>query len=258
MSNEGHRMLPSLFAVNSTVAGIFGLKRYFRMRRTDIENISFRILGSMLTDAPLKLVAYWGIGGKKGVTEAEDRALAFQSEWLRILNREVGIEVTIAYLITDTHAVVNGVAADAIASYSDAVQTLLHRHGHSSAKMRDVIPASLLPDFDGLLRDEQHDSDVWRQVSPSARRALARCAAYHARRNESSERTAQRYYLVNRYEAALVTIAFPNSCFLSYQNHGLRFLLPNMPTIFCFVGADGLVRRPWFSDSMKGHWDISD
>lgn len=251
-------MLPSLSAVNSKIAGIFSLKRYFRMRRSDIENVSSRILGSMLTDAPLNLVAYWGIGGKTGVTEAEDRALAFQSEWLSILNREAGIEVTIRYLITDTHAVINGVAADAIASYSDAVQALLHRHGHSSAKMRDVIPASLQPDFDGLLRDEQHYSDAWSQVPPSARRALERCAAYHAKRNESSERAAQRYYVANRYEAALVTVAFPNACFLSYQNHGLRFLLPNMPTIFCFVGTDGLVRRPWFSDGMKGHWDISD
>lgn len=218
----------------------------FRMRKANLRRITPFLRTSLLLDLPLRFVSHWGIGGRCSCGQSEIRALDFLESWLDELSARIGLACTVDFLITDTHARINGVPPETAAHYAKSAMQLLESRGHHAFLMSDWL-GSLDGDGAAAWREGYAVSDrEWGQLPETWVRELRRCAALRIKNTHSVDESARRYYEANLVESALIGYYMPLHALISFQNPGVEFLLPPLPKIHAYVGPDHLVKRPWF------------
>jgi hypothetical protein len=218
----------------------------FRMRKANLRRVTPFLRTSLLLDLPLRFVSHWGIGRRSSWGRSEDEALSFLKSWLDELSARIGLEYTVEFLITDTHARINGVAPESAARYAGSAIEALESHGHRASPMSDWL-RSVNGDGGAEWRHRYDVSDSeWGQLPESWVRELRRCAGLRFKDADNVDEAARRYYAVNLVESAVIGHHMPRHGLISYQNPGVEFLLPPLPKIHAYVGPDHLVKRPWF------------
>ncbi len=219
---------------------------YFRCSAGDIYGVKCSVRGALARGEALAMLAYWGIARRSGITSAEREALTFQRRWLDRLRSVTSMECTIHYLLTDTHAYINGVDPATVESYATEAAGLLEASGFTAELMTGYLCRH------GVDKPMRHveagfrEGADWLAMPAGTRRELERLASVHCTAALAAD-GARRYYAANCLEAAVVCRVAGAHLFLTYMPESMSFVLPPLVTIRTFVGPRNLTRRPWFA-----------
>jgi len=222
--------------------------RLFRMRKAHRRRFAPYLRTALLLGLPLRFLSYWGIGRKPQCGEPEARAFEFLNGWLDTLSEIAGLDHTVEFLLTDTHAAINGIPPDTARDYAESTRRFLDAHGHRSQLMSEWMREHTNRDPAAWLESFAIDEADWRAVPHSWKSALERCAALRVNGDKPPAIAARQYYAVNLAESVLIAHFLPGHALISYQNPELDFLLPPLPKVYTYVGPKHRVRRPWFDE----------
>jgi hypothetical protein len=61
-----------------------------------------------------------------------------------------------------------------------------------------------------------------------------------------AETAAKQYYAITKAEKSILAQRFKGNIFFTYSSLNLKFLLPDLPTVYWFSIKKGISERPWF------------
>ena len=219
--------------------------RSLRRERLEVERLLGPIMAATGRNVPVHFLLYWGKGDRNAVCGAEQQAL----ELLRTLAERIqsvyppGARFTAVF--TDTHARLNGYAAEGSRDYRRSLESLVRTLGLGM----EVIPMSRLVDMD-LAALTREAGDV--SIEPALFDMLTAMCRKHYLRSDDYALGAKAYYLENQREKEIVGRFFPLHVFLTYNASGLDALLPSaLPIYRMWPAKRGVSVKPWFSDDPR-------
>jgi hypothetical protein len=196
------------------------------------------IADAMARAEPLSFVLYWGKGLRHEIAAPDVECLDF----LKMLARRVrdaydkGAAITLVF--TDTHAELNGHAAQSIRDYFGAIERLARERGFDACWLGDLCHSPAL--------NASHDR-CDQPVSIDVLRKLADCAERWYRGWGTPEQGARKYYQMNMIEKRAVELAFPRSIFITFNGSEFRCLFPDrLPIFHMYSLRRGVSVKPWF------------
>src|ERR1035441_5774347 len=219
----------------------------FRSRRRDIGTLVSAFRSRMLFSDPISFIAYWGIGKKRKVGAAEKEAIAFQQEWLQRLQRLLLVPITVEFLLTDTHAKVNGIPDELANEYISSTTEFLVGYGYKSICMSEFLARGMSGRPSAIISEYVVDSNDWAALPTAMTSELERLAHKRSAWGEARS-SAIEYYRQNIIESANISLVRPTDIFLTYQLPSMGFMTPCLPHLHTYVSSGRNVRRPWFEE----------
>lgn len=204
--------------------------------------------GALIENAPLRFSAFWGVGRKGQVDDPEKFAVQFMQDWMARVASLLELEWHCDFLLTDTHALANGIAQDLIDRYClSAIDTLQGPHC-GFQRLTAFLTKEGLANVLDLASSWDQDGLLWESLPEAIKSELSRLAGIHACDREP-HMAAMLYVKLNTIESAILSRSLVGRAFVTYLPPSFAFLLPSLPLIHTYVGPDHLVRRPWFDGS---------
>jgi hypothetical protein len=202
------------------------------------ETLKSTLERAMATGRAVEFVLYWGKGPRSGASAHEIACLDYLAAMAARIRAVYPEGAVFRLIFTDTHATLNGHAADRMNAYFDSVAALAAERGFTTCRLGDLLVAH---DRDNLFHVEGDLS-----LDPMFDR-LTRCAAKWYAGEGCAEEGAEQYYRMNLREARVVEIAFPDSVFVTFNGSTFRGLFPNqLPIFYMYSMKRGCAVKPWF------------
>lgn len=210
--------------------------------------IAQAIRASLLHETEIRLIGYWGVGRRAAILDYEKATVQYLGHLLRELTKACETLVKANFLLTDTHALLNGYQPDKIRKYCSSTSDLLKAAGIGTETMSDfLLSVDQWDTAKSVINHGAVPSLSW-LISGGKLRELVRLAQLRAGRADSED-AALRYYLLNQIEGVSVASRFSGSLFLAYAAPGMDFLLPAaLPKVHIWSRWSGDSRRPWFME----------
>lgn len=204
---------------------------------------------TILTGESLRIISHWGIGRKEKIGGAETAALEYKLQWIRELSSLLEVDWGAEFMITDTHAAINGIPDVIMNSYISSSTAHIKSMRCTYSIMSDLLRRHGIGDITRYLSDcvGQDGISLWDGINSTQRSELIKMAKVHAP-HENPTVAAMRYCFCNLIESAALQTEFKGRIFVTHLTPGMKFLGPNLPTVYAYVGPNKLRRRPWFQD----------
>ncbi len=203
-----------------------------------------RILEAKKDSHPLRLVGFWGAGGKP-VPDAHDEQTIRQFEKYITDVCEVfepGIDVT--WILADKHAENNGYPESAYISYLERMKERLENAGFKTVNLSELWQKWGLDSNVIRLSLESMPSDWWSTVS------IAGQLERQARKRtdpENAIESAQQYYMMRKLEKPHLEEDFDDSIFFGYSDGRTQSILPTLPSLYLYTERAKISDVPWFN-----------
>jgi hypothetical protein len=197
-----------------------------------------RIADAMAAAAPVPFVLYWGKGPRAAIAPPDVACLAFLASLHRRIGAVYGPGAEWRLVFTDTHAALNGHAAEAREAYFGAVARHADPHVFKTYLLGDIIRSA------GPVMPETGPPSpaLISALMPSARRWFRGSGSYHD--------GAVRYLHANLIERSAIERAFPDAIFATFNGSDFDFLFPQrMPRFYMYSLRKGCSVKPWFMDA---------
>jgi L-tyrosine isonitrile synthase len=229
----------STLAANAAkVLASFNTWAFKREQPSSSVQIASRIADAIRRQAPITFVLYWGKGPRSGAAAPDVACLDFLASLARRVEALHAPGVAFGLIFTDTHAVLNGHAREAIESYFSDIGTVAAGRGFKGFRLGDIVRAAGPFSLDLSDIDEDHvdlltlSADKWFRGGGSAREG------------------ARRYLLANMIERRAVEEAFPEAIFATFNGSEFDFLFPAaLPRFYMYSLRKGCSVKPWFMDA---------
>lgn len=186
---------------------------------------------------PVPFVLYWGKGPRNKAGAPEATCLSYLSSFADRIRRVYEKGAALALICTDTHANLNGHAAQAIDDYFNSVRTQAQSFGFTDCRLTELVRVSQ----EAGVAANDADPD------PLTLQKLSDCAAKWYRGEGSANEGALEYYRMNMIEKRAVEFAFPNAMFVTFNGSEFRSLFPDhMPIFYMYSLKRGVAVKPWF------------
>jgi len=195
-----------------------------------------------LSNKPIKLVGFWGIGFKEKTNWADLASCKFLAE----INKEVkkvyspGIEFT--FIFANNHAVHNGVKKEIINSYIKEMKRLFKNFGFKYVYL-DKLWKKYKISFNKIDESFKSKPGGWWNKVENANLIEKNVSDRNLRLN--SKTATQKYYIMRTLEKELLKREFSSSILFVFSDLRLKNVLPNMPTLY-FYSRKGWSDSPWF------------
>ncbi len=207
-----------------------------------------RVTTALAGATTICILTYWGVGRRSYIAEPEHDALAFLSAWLERWRTSFRLDLDVTVLGTDTHAVVNQLPRESTGNYLTEIERCCAERGWSFMRASALLRGQTGFNPDGLGETRfAAGQATWLRLRSRDREELVRLARLHAE-GLDAERAAIEYVGQNLLERPVLTAAYAGRIFVTYSVPSLKWLLPDLPTIFAYVSVNSEVRRPWFRD----------
>lgn len=229
------------------ITEFLGNSRYFRkLPKPWSYPVSQYLIGCILGGWDLQIVVQWGIGTRGNTTDAEERAISNLCVVRDNLCTSLELKsCRVSMLLTDTHALNNGVKEDIVDSYSAAVANMCRGLGWPIRRFSSLLDENAKRQLKLIHEDLLFLESRWNLLSPALRSRLVQNAQRRSALGDPSW-SAKRYVAICECEGYFVAHTYPSTLLLSYQAPELAFLLPSMPTLLAHVEAGGFKKRPWY------------
>ena len=211
--------------------------RTFRREAPGDEPLMLQFIARAIAfNEPVPFVMYWGKGPRATMAKPDVDCIAFLETMLGRVGEVYAPGARLKLLFTDTHALLNGHAADSVRGYFAEVGHYVRERGIDTCLLGDVLRAS------GLAESESDDvmpQEMGERLIASARKW------YFGDR--TVEEGALKYYRTNMIERRAVEAVYPHSIMITFNTSALRALLPlHLPVFYMYSMRRGLSVKPWF------------
>jgi hypothetical protein len=191
------------------------------------------VASAIARNEPIPFVLYWGKGPRATVENPEIECLRYLGAMMARIRDVYTPGAAVKLICTDTHAILNGHAAESISGYFEAVSAAAKLHGFDSCLLSDLCEG-VEPENDATLSAEMLQN-------------LSDCARKWFRGEGTAEEGAVQYYKMNMIEKRAVEIAFPNAVFVTFNGSEFRSLFPkSLPVFYMYSLRRGCAVKPWF------------
>lgn len=214
-------------------------KKYCRDYPNDILQIMGSIKYSLSKKQNINLIGFWGASNKTAFGISESKLI----EQLSNLRTELRLYckgVSVTFLLSDMHAIMNGYDAKKVKLYLSLVKKEL-----TNKDIRSFFLSDLWKKW-GISKDkinkaanstEIHDSQVYKRLIAQSQK--------HFSLGEEAE-GAKVYYTMRTIENSFIEKYFLNSILFSYSDSKSSGFLPDMPTLFFYTTKRDDNNLPWF------------
>ncbi|MEO8637484.1 MAG: asparagine synthase (glutamine-hydrolyzing) [Candidatus Taylorbacteria bacterium] len=197
------------------------------------------ILLAVRSKKPIQFVMYWGKGERDKVGEKEKKAISYLEKMLKGIQEKYPTGSKITFILTDTHAELNGYTKLQIDQYFDSVIQLAKQVGFATVRL------STLASFDEKDLMKKKDGI---KINNDLLGILIESSEKHCKRYDP-DTGAKLYYLQNQIEKKEIEKNFSDTIFLTYNGNEFDEILPNGLPIFYMHSLDrGTSIKPWFDD----------
>lgn len=230
---NGH--IPSPQVLDRVVQS-FNTWAFKREQPSDSDLLRRFVQRAMFRAEPISFVLYWGKGPRATFSTFERQCLSYLESMATRISRVHAAGARFEIVYTDTHARLNGHAADQIDLYHRELVAAADRGHFTCCRLADLCGA--FP-----VRAEDVANDPPEEVIDS----LVRSANKWYRGGASPDDGARQYYKMNMIEREVIEHVFPTSIFLTFNGSELRPLFPrNLPIFYMYSIKRGVAVKPWF------------
>jgi L-tyrosine isonitrile synthase len=211
--------------------------RTFRREPPGDEQLMLQFIARAVAfNEPVPFIMYWGKGPRATMAKPDVDCIAFLDGMLRRV-REVYLPgAKLKLLFTDTHALLNGHAADAVRGYFGEIAHCVREHGIDTCWLGEVLRTTGLAEAKA---DDEMPQELGERLTASARKW------YFG--EGTVEEGALKYYRANMVERRAVEAVYPHSIMITFNTSALRALLPlGLPVFYMYSMRRGLSVKPWF------------
>jgi hypothetical protein len=229
---------PEILADAAKVLRTFNTWTFKREQPSDPQLLLRVVAEAMAARKPVPFLLYWGKGPRHEVATPDQQCLDFLASLAERVRGAYAHGAAMRLILTDTHAELNGHAAQNIARYYDDVRSEARRRGFDTCLLGQLVKAA------GSLATAAPLDDV---VSAKMLENLIASAQKWYRGNATPEEGALAYLRMNLIEQRVVERAFPNSIFVTFNGSQLRPLFPRqLPIFYMYSLKRGVGVKPWF------------
>lgn len=209
-----------------------------------------RLEAAALTGGKLHFLCEWGLGKNVSFGEPDLVAISHIEKIVTAISSITKTSTSIMFLLTDTHAQVNGIDSSQWGKYGADVRNSLSDRGHDSCFLSSLI--SQIPES-MFSEDTVVNAPIasWGKLTEFQQTEMVR-RANRCSNGKNAKQAAQEYFDLSRIERAAIAGFYPQGVFITYHTPTFNFLLPSLPTIYSFVSANRNVLRPWFRELKDG------
>lgn len=217
----------------------FNTRKFKREKPKSEIKILETISRAIQSKQPIQFVMYWGKGERTSVGDKERDAILYLEQMLNAIREKYLLGTDVTFILTDTHAELNGHTKSQIKDYFDSVRALSKKVGIKTinlSEFTDFNERDLMEKKNGVMINEKLEN------------VLIDSARKHCKRYDA-ETGARLYYLQNQIEKVKVENNFPNAIFLTYNGSEFNDILPvGLPVFYMCSLARGKSIKPWFED----------
>lgn len=217
--------------------------RIFRYSPSFKKPILSKFRSLLILQKRINFLIYWGVGNKKVIDNIDMQAMHFQSKWINAISNILELDYHIQYIITDTHAMINGISTSTINSYSISAQDFLQNKGYDTILMTKLLKSYNINNIRNFMDKYSIDHIIKDTGYKSLLNGLKIQANSPYHRGDSIE-----YLKSNLIENAIIEDVFSKYIFVSYGVPETKLLLPNLPKLYTYVDEKKQIKRPWFNE----------
>ncbi len=211
--------------------------RTFRREPPGDEQLMLQFIARAIAfNEPVPFIMYWGKGPRPTMAKPDVDCIAFLDAMLDRVREVYAHGAGLKLLFTDTHALLNGHAPDAVRAYFGEIGHYVRERGIESCWLGDVLRTSGLAESKA---EDEMPQELGERLTASARKW------YFG--DGTVEEGALRYYRANMIERRAVEAVYPHSIMITFNTSALRALLPlGLPVFYMYSMRRGLSVKPWF------------
>ncbi len=205
-------------------------------RIVDTAELSFRNNGYV------HFVSFWGVSSKKQKSDSVDhKAISFLNLILAQLSYEFGAPCKLTLLLGDTHGRANYIDQLHVANYLSDIQNIANTYNIRSVFLSTIFNGTG-SNFESNFMLDNEIREVYTKNSDK----LLEAALATGTQEKARERSA-RYLTIRLREKAPIEKDFPHSILIANERPRNQYLLPDLPTIFCYATKSGNNKKAWFT-----------
>ncbi len=236
-------LIPSDDEIIDLIAGLYRTK-FFRMRPECTPMFVETIRRAILSDhQQIRLFYLWGIH-EKGVVGIDDyETMDFLSRLIKHLSLQLSVDAVLTVVSCDTHAAVNRVDPLCAEHYASEIDTAVVDRGWDSLRM-----SALWSRYGISLEkvDELAEKlNIYVYEAATIRRLTQFASKYY--RGTDANLGARRYIASRLLEQSTLIERFYGYLHMTSVEPALKFIQPDLPTIFIWTQKRGCIAKPWFS-----------
>jgi hypothetical protein len=230
-----------------SATSVFNTQKIKRANTPDLENIHQLIQSHLLDGTNFYFIGYWGVGTKSSVNHADLSALDRLKNIVDSVNAILGENRVKAKLIlADIHGYCNNIPVETIKKYFAQIKEECDKR-HFEYELLGSIWKEYGLDYDAVIHsiEESRFTREWNRfilkedlIRQANRRSMHNCLP--------AETAAKQYYAITKAEKSILAQRFKGNIFFTYSSLNLKFLLPDLPTVYWFSIKKGISERPWF------------
>jgi L-tyrosine isonitrile synthase len=229
---------PDTAAIAKAVLRSFNTWSFKREQPSDPALLLRVVAEAVAAHEAVPFVLYWGKGPRHQARAPEIECLDYLGALTARIKAAYAPGAALRLILTDTHAALNGHAAENMARYFGEVEVLAGERGMTACRLSELVAAA----GQDVVNEAAADC-----ASPETLASLAVSAAKWYRGAASPEQAALDYYRMNMVERRVVERSFPRSVFITFNGGKLRSLFPeNLPIFYMYSLRRGLAVKPWF------------
>jgi L-tyrosine isonitrile synthase len=211
--------------------------RTFRREAPGDEQLMLQFIARAIAfNEPVPFIMYWGKGPRPTMAKPDVDCVAFLDAMLDRVREVYAHGAKLRLLFTDTHALLNGHAPDAVRAYFEEIARYVRERGIDSCWLGDVLRTSGLAESKA---EDEMPKELGERLTASAKKW------YFG--EGTVEEGALRYYRANMIERRAVEDVYPHSIMITFNTSALRALLPlGLPAFYMYSMRRGLSVKPWF------------
>ena len=202
----------------------------------------------ILMSQPLMFISYWGIGLKKSISDSDKKAMHRLKEFVDASTLHSKLKVSLKFILTDIHALLNGKPQNRINHYLGEIEELCKSYGFLSVRSSELWKKSGLNITDILTQDKLMNlTEVVKELNISSDliSRLFNSAEKHVEWGAANDGL-KRYLLACKSERDMIATEYNDSVFLTYNDPEMGFLSPPLPIISLSSYHRGTAIKPWF------------
>jgi L-tyrosine isonitrile synthase len=240
---RGHHEYPSKDAYPSQrkitperILAAFNVRTFRREPPGDEQLMLQFIARAIAFNEPVPFVMYWGKGPRAMMAKPDVDCITFLDAMLDRVREVYTHGAKLKLLFTDTHALLNGHAADGVYGYFGEIAHYVRERGIDTCCLGEVQRTSGLAEAKS---EDEMPPELGERLTASARKWYFGAGTV--------EEGALKYYRANMIERRAVEAAYPHSIMITFNTSALRGLLPlGLPVFYMYSMRRGLSVKPWF------------
>ena len=200
---------------------------------------------AIATKKPIPLIGFWGASNKKDIDKNDLDAIKKFDSLNKKIKKLYSKGLNITFLLSDEHAKLNQFNRKNYINYLKKIGKQIKKKGFKVKYISDLWENNGLSSRKIINESKKIDDKIWQDLS--IHKNLEKSSKKIGFKNYKDE--AKRYYIMRKRESEIIEKVYKDSIHFTFVEDIYQTILPNIPTIYLWVGNRGCGMLPWFNTS---------